>query len=82
MHLQFRDLTFVRYERQRTMALRIRDPRVEKLVTALVELTGETETDVVKKALNERLTKLQVDILPDLKDEDSYRAQAWHRAII
>lgn len=41
------------------MALRIRDPCVEKLVTALVELTGETETDVVKKALHERLAKLQ-----------------------
>ena len=35
---------------------------------------GMTLLDKLKKGS-------EVDILPDLKDEDSYRAQAWHNAI-
>lgn len=41
------------------MALLIRDARIERLVDALVELTGETETEAVLKALHERLASLQ-----------------------
>lgn len=41
------------------MALLIRDPRVARLVNALVELTGESETEAVTNALKERLTRIQ-----------------------
>jgi antitoxin VapB len=37
------------------MALHIQDPETEKLAEALAELTGETKTEAVTKALRDRL---------------------------
>ena len=41
------------------MALNIRNAETEKLVTAIVHLTGETKTEAVTKALKERLENLK-----------------------
>jgi antitoxin VapB len=39
------------------MALNIRNPATEKLAAALARLTGETKTEAVTKALQERLER-------------------------
>ena len=41
------------------MALNICNSRTEELAATVAEMTGETKTEVVTKALQERLTKLQ-----------------------
>lgn len=41
------------------MALNIRKQEVEDLANALVELTGETKTEAVGRALRERLQRLR-----------------------
>ena len=42
-----------------SMALNICNSRTEELAATVAEMTGETETEAVTKALQERLTKLQ-----------------------
>lgn len=41
------------------MALNIRNNETEELANELAQLTGETKTEVVKKALSARLQKLK-----------------------
>ncbi|MCE2406787.1 MAG: type II toxin-antitoxin system VapB family antitoxin [Pseudomonadales bacterium] len=41
------------------MALNIRNSRTEELAATVAEMTGETKTEAVTRALQERLTKLQ-----------------------
>jgi len=41
------------------MALNIRNPEVEKLAESLAKLTGESKTEAVKKALRDRLHRLE-----------------------
>lgn len=41
------------------MALNIRNRKAEELAAAVVELTGESKTEAVTKALEERLDRLQ-----------------------
>jgi len=41
------------------MALNIRNPEAEELATAVAELTGETKTEAVRRALAERLARLR-----------------------
>ncbi len=41
------------------MALNIRNPEAERLADELAELTGETKTEAVRKALEERLARLR-----------------------
>ncbi len=41
------------------MALNIRNKETERLAEAVAELTGETKTDAVKRALRERLGRLR-----------------------
>lgn len=41
------------------MALNIRNPAAEKLADELVALTGESKTEAVKKALEERLAAVR-----------------------
>jgi antitoxin VapB len=41
------------------MALNIRNPEVEKLVSDLAALTGESKTEAVTKALKERLEHIK-----------------------
>ena len=43
------------------MALNIRHPETEKLADEVAELTGETKTEAVRRALLERLTRLRRD---------------------
>ncbi|MBX2999028.1 MAG: type II toxin-antitoxin system VapB family antitoxin [Caldilineaceae bacterium] len=40
------------------MALNIKNPDVERLLNELVQLTGESKTEVVRKALEERRQRL------------------------
>lgn len=40
------------------MPINIKNPAVEKLLDEVVELTGETKTEAVRKALEERRQKL------------------------
>ena len=41
------------------MALNIRNSETEKLAEALAKLTGETKTEAVKQALQDRLARLR-----------------------
>lgn len=41
------------------MALNIRNPETERLAEAVVQLTGETKTEAVTKALSDRLERLR-----------------------
>lgn len=41
------------------MAINIRNPEVEELAEALSRLTGETKTEAVRRALEDRLTRLR-----------------------
>lgn len=43
------------------MALNIRNPETEQLAERLARLTGETKTEAVRKALEDRLDRLQRD---------------------
>ena len=43
------------------MALNIRHTETEKLAEQLAELTGETKTEAVRRALLDRLTRLRRD---------------------
>jgi len=42
------------------MALHIKSPEVEKLVVAVVRMTGETKTEAVRRALEERYQRLSL----------------------
>jgi antitoxin VapB len=46
------------------MALNIEDEKTEALVARIVELTGETETVAVRKAMRGRLERLTADAKP------------------
>lgn len=41
------------------MALNIRNPEAERLAAIVVRLTGETKTEAVRRALEERLDRIQ-----------------------
>lgn len=41
------------------MALNIKNPRVERLADELSRLTGETKTEVIRRALEERRARLK-----------------------
>ena len=43
------------------MALNIRNAETEKLAARLAELTGETKTEAVRKALTERIERIRRD---------------------
>jgi antitoxin VapB len=43
------------------MAMNIRNAEVEELATTLAQLTGETKTEAVRRALRDRLTRLRRD---------------------
>lgn len=52
------------------MNLNIRNPEAERLAAELAELTGETKTEAVRKALEDRLAKLRrADVGRSLADE-------------
>jgi antitoxin VapB len=41
------------------MALNIRNPETDRLATALADLTGETKTEAVTRALQDRLARVR-----------------------
>ncbi len=43
----------------RKVPLNIRNPEAERLATEVAELTGETKTEAVRKALEDRLVQLR-----------------------
>ena len=45
------------------MALNIKDPSVHETVRQIAKITGESQTEAVAKAVNERLARLQRDDL-------------------
>jgi antitoxin VapB len=45
------------------MALNIKDPSVHETVKQIAKITGESQTEAVAKAVNERLARLQRDDL-------------------
>jgi antitoxin VapB len=45
------------------MALNIKDPSVHEAVKQIAKITGESQTEAVAKAVNERLARLQRDDL-------------------
>lgn len=56
------------------MALNIKNERVERLVKEVASLTGETKTEAVRRALEERLDRLSLlDGAPDKGD----RLRRW-----
>lgn len=62
------------------MALNIRNEETERLAAALVKLTGETKTEAVKRALSDRLARVQGDrvrrrLADDLDDIGRHCAQ-------
>ena len=46
------------------MALNIKNPQVEKLAKEIARITGETKTEAIKKALEERKERLSFQIAP------------------
>ena len=57
-------ITVYLYLFERTMALNIKNPEVERLVAEVAALTGESKTEAVRQALSERRQRLRVR-LPD-----------------
>ena len=46
------------------MALNIKNPEVERLVDEVAKVTGETKTEAVRKALEERRERLTFQVSP------------------
>ncbi|HMB54499.1 MAG TPA: type II toxin-antitoxin system VapB family antitoxin [Thermoanaerobaculia bacterium] len=62
------------------MALNIRNPEAEELARTVAELTGETKTEAVRRALHDRLVRLRRERtrrpLADELDEIARRCSA------
>ena len=64
------------------MALNIKNPEVERLVTEVAELTGETKTEAVRRALAERRVRLRTRVAPSSRAEQIQRfleREVWSR---
>lgn len=59
------------------MALNIKDEETEALVTKIVSLTGETETEAVRTAARERLERLRSGSKPRRKKMTEGEMQHW-----
>lgn len=46
------------------MALNIKNPKVERLATELARLTGETKTEAIRRALEDRKSRLVLKASP------------------
>jgi antitoxin VapB len=58
------------------MALKLKSPEVEELVAEVAALTGESETEVVRKAVQERKERLTLGLVPrDRKQEILHRLE-------
>lgn len=45
------------------MALNLKSPRVQELVEEVSSLTGETKTEAIRKALEERRDRLRLEVI-------------------
>jgi antitoxin VapB len=52
------------------MALNIKNPHVEELATEVSEITGETKTEAIRRALEERRQRLAFQVVPDHRSEE------------
>lgn len=65
------------------MALSIKSPEVEKLVAALAEMTGESKTEAVRRALVERRERLSLQHTRRERGSDFLRyleEEVWPKA--
>jgi antitoxin VapB len=65
------------------MALSIKSPEVEELVTALAAMTGETKTEAVRRALVERRERLSLQRAHRERGSDFLRylaEEVWPKA--
>lgn len=46
------------------MPLNIKNPRVERLAAELSRITGETKTEVIRRALEDRKARLSIGVRP------------------
>jgi antitoxin VapB len=64
------------------MALNIKNPEVERLAAELAELTGETKTEAVRRALAERRARLRVHVSAEARSDRLQRfleREVWAR---
>lgn len=64
------------------MALNIKNPEVERLATEVADLTGETKTEAVRKALAERRARLRQRIAEPERTDRLRRflqSEVWSR---
>lgn len=64
------------------MALNIKNPEVERLVSEVVAITGESKTEAVRRALAERRTRLRLHRADAGRDERIRRfleREVWAR---
>ena len=62
------------------MALNIKNQRVEELATEIAEATGESKTEAIRKALEERKQRLSLSLLRSTKRSGLRRfleREAW-----
>jgi antitoxin VapB len=59
------------------VALNIRDKETEALVAQIRSLTGETDTEAVRKAARERLERLEAQSGPGRKKMTAEEMQHW-----
>ena len=52
------------------MALNIKNPHVEDLATEIAELTGETKTEAIRRALEERKQRLAFQVVRENRGEE------------
>jgi antitoxin VapB len=52
------------------MALNIKNPHVEELAAELAELTGESKTEAIRRALEERKQRLAFQVVHQDRSED------------
>lgn len=65
------------------MALSIKSPEVERLVAALAEMTGESKTEAVRRALVERRERLSLQHIRRERGSDFLRyleEEVWPKA--
>lgn len=65
------------------MALSIKSPEVEKLVEALAAMTGESKTETVRRALEERRERLRLQQAHRERGDDFLRyleEEVWPKA--
>lgn len=52
------------------MALNIKNPQVEDLAAEVAEITGETKTEAIRRALEERRRRLSFQVVQENRGEE------------